>query len=156
MWLGHCTSGSNPKFVPRGGPDGGDGGRGGDVVLVTGAGPIGILSALYASAVGASTVVIAEPNPNRAALAGAMDIGPVVDPASEGFADQLNDLTDGIGVDLAVDQREQRVVAAQAHARTRMELGAALADDDVAGDDSLAAELLHAETTASGVTTVAG
>jgi (R,R)-butanediol dehydrogenase/meso-butanediol dehydrogenase/diacetyl reductase len=35
--------------------------RGGDVVLVTGAGPIGVLSALYASAVGASTVVIAEP-----------------------------------------------------------------------------------------------
>ena len=43
--------------------------RGGDVVLVTGAGPIGILSAMYASAVGASTVIIAEPNPNRAALA---------------------------------------------------------------------------------------
>ena len=56
--------------------------RGGDVVLVTGAGPIGILSAMYASAVGAATVVIAEPNPNRAALARAMDIGPVLDPTS--------------------------------------------------------------------------
>ena len=33
---------------------------------------------------------------------------------------------------------------------------AALADDDVAGDDSFATELLHAETTASGITTVAG
>src|SRR5690606_40074642 len=36
-------------------------------------------------------------------------------------------------LDGAVDQREQCVVAAQADARTRMELGAALADDDVAG-----------------------
>src|SRR5690606_30110110 len=38
-------------------------------------------------------------------------------------------------LDLAVDQREQRVVAAQADAHARMELGAALADDDVAGID---------------------
>ncbi len=76
---------------------------GGDVVLVTGAGPIGILSAMYASAVGAATVVIAEPNPNRAALARAMDIGPVLDPASERFSAQLDDLTRGVGVDVAVE-----------------------------------------------------
>jgi (R,R)-butanediol dehydrogenase/meso-butanediol dehydrogenase/diacetyl reductase len=76
---------------------------GGDVVLVTGAGPIGILSAMYASAVGAATVVIAEPNPNRAALAGSMDIGPVLDPSAAGFADLIADLTDGIGVDLAIE-----------------------------------------------------
>jgi (R,R)-butanediol dehydrogenase/meso-butanediol dehydrogenase/diacetyl reductase len=76
---------------------------GGDVVLVTGAGPIGILSAMYASAVGAATVVIAEPNPNRADLARAMDIGPVLDPASDGFGAELDELTRGIGVDVAVE-----------------------------------------------------
>lgn len=77
--------------------------HGGDVVLVTGAGPIGILSALYANAIGASTVVIAEPNPNRAALAKAMDIGPVLDPTQDGFADFIADLTGGLGVDVVAE-----------------------------------------------------
>ncbi len=76
---------------------------GGDIVLVTGAGPIGVLSAMYASAIGAATVVIAEPNPNRARLAQAMDIGPVVDPTQPGFAELIAELTDGVGVDLAVE-----------------------------------------------------
>jgi (R,R)-butanediol dehydrogenase/meso-butanediol dehydrogenase/diacetyl reductase len=76
---------------------------GGDIVLVTGAGPIGVLSAMYASAIGAATVVIAEPNPNRAALARAMDIGPVVDPTADGFGEMIRDLTGGVGVDLAVE-----------------------------------------------------
>ena len=77
--------------------------HGGDVVLVTGAGPIGVLSAMYARAIGASTVVIAEPNPNRSALAPAMDIGPVVDPTDAGFASALDELTQGLGVDLAIE-----------------------------------------------------
>ncbi|MGN6609223.1 MAG: alcohol dehydrogenase catalytic domain-containing protein, partial [Jatrophihabitans sp.] len=74
--------------------------HGGDVVLVTGAGPIGVLSALYADAIGASTVVIAEPNPNRAALARALDVGPVLDPTADGFADAIAELTRGLGVDV--------------------------------------------------------
>lgn len=77
--------------------------RGGDVVLVTGAGPIGILSAMYASAIGASTVVISEPNPNRAALARAMDIGPVVDPTTGELDALVADLTKGVGVDIGVE-----------------------------------------------------
>jgi (R,R)-butanediol dehydrogenase/meso-butanediol dehydrogenase/diacetyl reductase len=77
--------------------------HGGDVVLVTGAGPIGVLSAMYANAIGASTVVIAEPNPNRAALARAMDIGPVLDPTQDGFADYIADLTGGLGVDVVAE-----------------------------------------------------
>ena len=77
--------------------------HGGDVVLVTGAGPIGVLSAMYARAIGASTVVIAEPNPNRSALAVEMDIGPVLDPTDAGFASALDDLTQGLGVDVAIE-----------------------------------------------------
>jgi (R,R)-butanediol dehydrogenase / meso-butanediol dehydrogenase / diacetyl reductase len=77
--------------------------RGGDVVLVTGAGPIGILSALYADAIGASTVVIAEPNPNRAALARDIDVGPVLDPTEDGFADAIAVLTQGTGVDVVAE-----------------------------------------------------
>jgi (R,R)-butanediol dehydrogenase / meso-butanediol dehydrogenase / diacetyl reductase len=77
--------------------------RGGDVVLVTGAGPIGVLSALYANAVGAGTVVVAEPNPNRAALARGLDVGPVLDPTEAGFAETIRDLTNGIGVDVVAE-----------------------------------------------------
>lgn len=76
---------------------------GGDIVLVTGAGPIGVLSAMYADVIGAANVIIAEPNPNRAALARALDIGPVLDPTAEDFAAAIDDLTEGIGVDLAVE-----------------------------------------------------
>lgn len=77
--------------------------RGGDVVLVTGAGPIGVLTALYADAIGAGTVIIAEPNPNRARLARALDVGPVLDPTQDGFADTIGDLTGGIGVDVVAE-----------------------------------------------------
>lgn len=77
--------------------------RGGDIVLVTGAGPIGVLSALYADALGAATVVIAEPNPNRAALAAALDIGPVLDPTDDGFAESIAQLTRGAGVDVVAE-----------------------------------------------------
>jgi (R,R)-butanediol dehydrogenase/meso-butanediol dehydrogenase/diacetyl reductase len=76
---------------------------GGDIVLVTGAGPIGILSAMYAGAIGASTVIIAEPNKNRAALATSLDIGMVVDPTVEDFGELVDQLTGGIGVDLTVE-----------------------------------------------------
>src|SRR5690606_32660291 len=61
----------------------------------------------------------------------------------------------GRELDLAIDQREQRVVAAQADARTRVELGAALTDDDVAGLDGLATVHLDAEVLRVGVAAVA-
>src|ERR1043166_4747665 len=46
---------------------------------------------------------------------------------------------------VALDHREQRVVAAEADTGSGSDLGPALADDDGAGVDELAAEDLHAE-----------
>src|SRR3954449_2088587 len=53
-------------------------------------------------------------------------------------------------------EREQRVVAAAAHAETRVEVRAALPDDDLAGLHDLAAEALDAEPLGVGVAAVAG
>jgi (R,R)-butanediol dehydrogenase/meso-butanediol dehydrogenase/diacetyl reductase len=74
----------------------------GDTVLVTGAGPIGCLAALYASACGAN-VLISEPNENRARLAQALDVGEVVNPMSDDLIDVVNTKTGGIGVDAAIE-----------------------------------------------------
>ena len=51
---------------------------------------------------------------------------------------------------------EQSVVAATADVGAGVEVGAALADDDLACADDLAAEALHAEALCVRVTTVAG
>src|SRR5262249_26799 len=56
----------------------------------------------------------------------------------------------------AVDGRKDRMVDAHTHTRAGMPFGAALANNDVAGEHSFAAELLDAETTASGIATVLG
>ncbi|CAH1658273.1 hypothetical protein CHELA20_53409 [Hyphomicrobiales bacterium] len=58
-------------------------------------------------------------------------------------------------VDAACAKREERMVFAHADVGARVHLGAALADKDVAGNDAFATELLHAETPAVRVTTVA-
>jgi len=51
---------------------------------------------------------------------------------------------------------EDGVVLADADIVAGVPLGAALADDDVAGNDEFAAEFLDAEATACGITSVAG
>src|SRR5580693_1371685 len=56
---------------------------------------------------------------------------------------------------LALNQREQRVVAAPANADARVEVGATLADEDLAGVHRLTAIPLHAEALGIGVTAVA-
>ena len=56
--------------------------------------------------------------------------------------------------DAAIHQGEDGVVAAHADVLAGVELGATLAHDDVAGDNSLATELLHAEALAAGIATV--
>jgi len=53
-----------------------------------------------------------------------------------------------------VDEREQRVVTPEADVLARVNLGAALTHQDVAGLDLLATELLHSASLAVAVTTV--
>ncbi|MFO1105149.1 MAG: L-threonine 3-dehydrogenase [Amaricoccus sp.] len=66
----------------------------GEDVLVTGAGPIGIMGALVAQRVGARKVVITDINPARLALARALGVGHVVDAARE----DLGAVTRAIGM----------------------------------------------------------
>jgi threonine 3-dehydrogenase len=61
----------------------------GEDVLVTGAGPIGIMGALVAQAVGARKVVITDINPVRLALARSLGIRHVVNASSERLSDVM-------------------------------------------------------------------
>jgi (R,R)-butanediol dehydrogenase/meso-butanediol dehydrogenase/diacetyl reductase len=74
----------------------------GEALLITGAGPIGALAALYAYSLGAS-VIVAEPNENRARLMRSLDIGLVIDPTAADTASIIETATDGVGVDAAVE-----------------------------------------------------
>lgn len=74
----------------------------GDTVLITGAGPIGALAALYAAASGAD-VVVSEVNPVRAALARSLDVGEVLDPSQVDPAAWIKDRNGGIGFDAVIE-----------------------------------------------------
>lgn len=77
--------------------------NGGDRVLVTGAGPIGALVALAASALGAGQVLISEPNRRRAAFAASLGVGEVLTTTGEELAAEIRERTDGAGVDVAIE-----------------------------------------------------
>ncbi len=77
--------------------------RAGDSILITGAGPIGALSALYARAAGASQIFVSEPNARRRALLDAFGVATVLDPAAVNVPEAVRELTGGIGVDTAAE-----------------------------------------------------
>ena len=56
----------------------------------------------------------------------------------------------------AIHQSKQCVIAADAHALTRMNVGAALTDQNVAGQHELTVAALDAETLGLGITAVLG
>ena len=74
----------------------------GEDVLVTGAGPIGIMGALVAQCVGARKVVITDLNPARLALARKLGVRHVVDASREKLADVMRqeDMREGFDVGL--------------------------------------------------------
>jgi len=55
---------------------------------------------------------------------------------------------------MSCDQGEQSVIATTAHAVTRVEVGAALPDDDLASIHELTAKPLHSKPLSVGVSTV--
>ena len=75
----------------------------GDSVLIVGCGPIGSLAILASLAAGAARVYAFEPNPKRAAIA--LHLGAAVNLEGERarHVKQIRDLTNGLGVDVAID-----------------------------------------------------
>jgi 2-desacetyl-2-hydroxyethyl bacteriochlorophyllide A dehydrogenase len=74
----------------------------GDAVVVTGAGPIGLLMAMVARAAGAAQVIITEVSPTR--IAGAKKMGfTVLDATADNLVEQLLELTRGRGGDIVFE-----------------------------------------------------
>jgi L-iditol 2-dehydrogenase len=80
--------------------------RQGDVVAITGAGPIGMLAATVACIQGASQIIVADPREHRRALA--LKMGATVAMDLDEFSTSVLDLTGGRGADLVIDAAAKR------------------------------------------------
>ena len=75
----------------------------GESVLILGGGPIGLLYLILLKAAGASPLIVSEPAPHRARWARDLGADEVVDPRAASVQDVVRELTEGRGVDVAVD-----------------------------------------------------
>jgi (R,R)-butanediol dehydrogenase/meso-butanediol dehydrogenase/diacetyl reductase len=75
----------------------------GETVFVAGAGPIGALCVAAARRAGAGRVIVSEPAAKRRALAQSLGADEVIDPSQAPAAPRVLELTEGLGVDLAVE-----------------------------------------------------
>jgi threonine 3-dehydrogenase len=75
----------------------------GRTVLVTGCGPIGLMSIAVAKACGSSTVFATETNEQRRAMARKMGADVVLNPAAEDAVKKILAETDGTGVDVLLE-----------------------------------------------------
>ncbi len=73
-----------------------------DVVLVIGAGPIGLMHMQLARIAGARRVIVSEPNAGRIAVARDLGADRVVDPGKEDLGRIVSEETGGIGADVAI------------------------------------------------------
>ena len=73
-----------------------------DTVMVTGLGPVGLGGIINASYRGARVIGV-ESHPYRAELAKKLGAEAVLDPSDEDILEQIRELTNGIGIDKAVD-----------------------------------------------------
>jgi L-iditol 2-dehydrogenase len=74
----------------------------GDVVVILGAGPIGLFHLQLAVIAGARTVIVSDPSESRRKVAAELGAGATVDPTSEDLAAVVADATDGFGAQVAV------------------------------------------------------
>jgi L-iditol 2-dehydrogenase len=77
-----------------------------DTVVVFGAGPIGLSCVAVAATLGAR-VIAAEPDPARGDLARRLGAEEVLDPTSDGFLDQVMELTGGQGAGVVMEASGQ-------------------------------------------------
>ena len=75
----------------------------GDVVAVVGAGPVGLAAIMTASLYGAARVIALDLDDNRLELARAFGASDTVNSGAEDWADQVRAMTDGLGVDVAIE-----------------------------------------------------
>ena len=74
----------------------------GEVVLIMGVGPIGVMHAKLAKARGAGRVIVSEPIAARAAQAKRLGADRVVDPIAENLSSVLNEESQGRGADVII------------------------------------------------------
>ncbi|WP_339182296.1 2,3-butanediol dehydrogenase [Oceanobacillus sp. FSL W7-1293] len=77
--------------------------KAGDAVLVTGAGPIGLLTVLSARAAGASKVFVSDVSKERLALAETFGFVKTLNPAEDDVIGTIMEDTNGDGVDVALE-----------------------------------------------------
>ena len=75
----------------------------GEDVLITGAGPIGLMAASIVRHIGARHVVITDPNPYRLALANKMGVSMAINPNEQTLTDTMNDLGMKEGFDVGLE-----------------------------------------------------
>jgi threonine dehydrogenase-like Zn-dependent dehydrogenase len=77
--------------------------RWGDTVAVIGLGAIGLIAVAMARGAGARTVVAVDPLENRRAWAAAHGATSTIDPTTEDAPLRIHELTEGLGVDVAIE-----------------------------------------------------
>src|SRR5580658_1992804 len=85
----------------------------GNTVVVTGAGPIGLMAIAVARACGASTIFATEVNTHRRALAARMGADMTLDPAEPNVVAQVLEATDGAGADVLLEMSGHPVAIRQ-------------------------------------------
>jgi (R,R)-butanediol dehydrogenase / meso-butanediol dehydrogenase / diacetyl reductase len=93
----------------------GDGGS----ILVLGGGPIGLCTALAAREMGAATVIVVEPSAVRRGVAESFGATEALNPFTSDVVAVVKELTDGLGVDAAIDAAAGRGTLDTAMAATR-------------------------------------